>query len=79
MSVVPLLRLRPRPGNLREVAEKIEDATGLRVQILGGSLVMSPTPRGKHAGCHQAPAGAVGARNPEWARGLRGFFRGHAR
>ena len=52
MSVVPLLRLRlrPRPGNLREVAEKIEDATGLRVQILGGSLVMSPTPRGKHAG-----------------------------
>jgi Uma2 family endonuclease len=48
MSVLPLLR--PRPGNLREVAEKIEDATGLRVQILGGSLVMSPTPRGKHAG-----------------------------
>ncbi|MFE3827232.1 Uma2 family endonuclease [Streptomyces sp. NPDC059092] len=48
MSVVPLLR--PRPGNLREVAEKIEEATGLRVQILGGSLVMSPTPRGKHAG-----------------------------
>ncbi|MCP3821028.1 Uma2 family endonuclease [Streptomyces sp. A3M-1-3] len=42
--------LRPRPGNLREVAEKIEEATGLRVQVLGGSLVMSPTPRGKHAG-----------------------------
>ncbi|MGX1913989.1 Uma2 family endonuclease [Streptomyces phaeochromogenes] len=41
---------RPRPGNLREVAEKIEDATGLRVQIVGGKLVMSPTPRGKHAG-----------------------------
>lgn len=47
MSVPPL---RPRPGNLREVAEKIESATGLRVQIVGGSLVMSPTPRGKHAG-----------------------------
>ncbi|MFB8183021.1 Uma2 family endonuclease [Streptomyces sp. NPDC055966] len=41
---------RPRPGNLREVAEKIEEATGLRVQVLGGKLVMSPTPRGKHAG-----------------------------
>jgi Uma2 family endonuclease len=41
---------RPRPGNLREIAEKIEDATGLRVQIVGGKLVMSPTPRGKHAG-----------------------------
>lgn len=43
-------RPRPRPGNLREVAEKIEELTGLRVQVLGGSLVMSPTPRGKHAG-----------------------------
>ncbi|MGW1626687.1 Uma2 family endonuclease [Streptomyces sp. NPDC002172] len=42
--------LRPLPGNLREVAEKIEEATGLRVQIVGGKLVMSPTPRGKHAG-----------------------------
>ncbi|MEC3913657.1 Uma2 family endonuclease [Nocardia sp. CDC160] len=42
--------MRPRPGNLRSVAEQIERATGLRVQILGGSLVMSPTPRGKHAG-----------------------------
>jgi Uma2 family endonuclease len=42
--------LSPRPGNLREVAEEIERATGLRVEILGGQLVMSPTPRGKHAG-----------------------------
>ncbi|WP_149179847.1 Uma2 family endonuclease [Streptomyces sp. TRM49041] len=42
--------LRARPGRLRELAEHIEEATGLRVQILGGSLVMSPTPRGKHAG-----------------------------
>ncbi|MFI5778213.1 Uma2 family endonuclease [Nocardia sp. NPDC051570] len=42
--------MHPRPGNLRTVAEQIEKATGLRVEILGGSLVMSPTPRGKHAG-----------------------------
>ncbi|MET7389848.1 Uma2 family endonuclease [Streptomyces sp. NPDC005522] len=42
--------LRPRPGNLREVASQIESATGLRVEIIGGSLVMPPTPRGKHAG-----------------------------
>ncbi|MFC9249395.1 Uma2 family endonuclease [Streptomyces sp. NPDC057136] len=48
MSALP--SLRPRPGNLREIAEKIEEQTGLRVQVLGGSLVMSPTPRGKHAG-----------------------------
>ncbi|MEU5704832.1 Uma2 family endonuclease [Streptomyces aurantiacus] len=44
------IRPKPRPGNLREVAEEIEEATGLRVQVLGGKLVMSPTPRGKHAG-----------------------------
>ncbi|MDO0934310.1 Uma2 family endonuclease [Streptomyces sp. DG2A-72] len=52
MSVSPgaWMYPRPRPGNLREIAEKIEDATGLRVQIVGGKLVMSPTPRGKHAG-----------------------------
>ncbi|QLY31508.1 Uma2 family endonuclease [Nocardia huaxiensis] len=42
--------MHPRPGNLRAVAEQIERATSLRVEILGGSLVMSPTPRGKHAG-----------------------------
>ncbi|MFD4262704.1 Uma2 family endonuclease [Streptomyces sp. NPDC058534] len=41
---------RPRSGNLREVAERIEELTGLRAQIMGGKLVMSPTPRGKHAG-----------------------------
>ncbi len=42
--------LRPRPGRLREVGERVERLTGLRVQIVGGKLVMSPTPRGKHAG-----------------------------
>ncbi|MFJ4439815.1 Uma2 family endonuclease [Streptomyces sp. NPDC088923] len=41
---------QPHPGNLREVAQQIEATTGLRVEIIGGSLVMSPTPRGKHAG-----------------------------
>lgn len=50
MSSVSQIRPKPRPGNLREVAERIEEATGLRVQVLGGKLVMSPTPRGKHAG-----------------------------
>ncbi|MFC8245450.1 Uma2 family endonuclease [Streptomyces chartreusis] len=52
MSVSPGARPRPRPrpGNLREIAETIEETTGLRVQIVGGKLVMSPTPRGKHAG-----------------------------
>jgi Uma2 family endonuclease len=39
-----------QPGRLRTAAEEIERRTGLRVQIIGGSLVMSPTPRGKHAG-----------------------------
>ncbi|MEU9042192.1 MULTISPECIES: Uma2 family endonuclease [unclassified Kitasatospora] len=32
------------------MAEEIEQRTGLRVQIIGGTLVMSPPPRGKHAG-----------------------------
>ncbi|OAH13342.1 Uma2 family endonuclease [Streptomyces jeddahensis] len=52
MSVAPGSRMypRPRPGNLREVAEKVEEATGLRVQVVGGELVMSLPPRGKHAG-----------------------------
>ncbi|KUL24501.1 hypothetical protein ADL12_37210 [Streptomyces regalis] len=35
---------------MRRIAEKIEAETGLRVQIVGGKLVTSPTPRGKHAG-----------------------------
>ncbi|WP_194813679.1 Uma2 family endonuclease [Nocardia sp. XZ_19_385] len=42
--------MHPRPGNLRAVAEQVESATGLRVQILGGNLVMSPPRRGVHAG-----------------------------
>ncbi|MFH8981364.1 hypothetical protein [Streptomyces varsoviensis] len=42
--------LHPRPGDLREVAERIEVSTGLGAEIIGGSLGMPPTPRGKHAG-----------------------------
>lgn len=32
-----------RPGRLRDAAEEIERSTGLRVQIIGGTLVVSPT------------------------------------
>ncbi|NML54294.1 Uma2 family endonuclease [Streptomyces sp. R302] len=39
-----------RRGHLRVVAEKIEQATGVRVEIIGGQLVVSPSPSGKHAG-----------------------------
>ncbi|MBT2480858.1 Uma2 family endonuclease [Streptomyces sp. ISL-94] len=39
-----------RRGHLREAAERIERATGMRVEIIGGTLVMSPSPSGKHAG-----------------------------
>ncbi|MEU9189584.1 Uma2 family endonuclease [Streptomyces sp. NPDC048484] len=49
VSSVPRIRPKPRPGNLREVAENLEEATGLRVQVLRGKFVMSPTPRGKRA------------------------------
>ncbi|MQY16884.1 hypothetical protein SRB5_70870 [Streptomyces sp. RB5] len=43
--------LTPRRGNLRAVADRLERATpGLHIEIIGGALVMSPAPRGKHAG-----------------------------
>ncbi|MGW7007142.1 Uma2 family endonuclease [Streptomyces sp. NPDC054933] len=35
---------------LRKAAEAAEEATGLRAEIIRGVLMMSPTPRGKHAG-----------------------------
>lgn len=38
-----------RPGHLREAAE-IEQATGMRVEIVGRKLVMSPSPSGKQIG-----------------------------
>ncbi|MBO8188502.1 Uma2 family endonuclease [Streptomyces spirodelae] len=34
---------------LRRTAEAAEEATGLRAEIIRGVLMMSPTPRGKHA------------------------------
>ncbi|WP_171161595.1 Uma2 family endonuclease [Streptomyces sp. I05A-00742] len=36
-------------GEPREIAEQIENASGLRVEILRGTLMMSPTPRRRHA------------------------------
>ncbi|MDI3390517.1 Uma2 family endonuclease [Streptomyces sp. B-S-A8] len=35
---------------LRKAAEAAEEASGLRAEIIRGVLMMSPTPRGKHAG-----------------------------
>lgn len=35
---------------LRKAAEAAEKASGLRAEIIRGVLMMSPTPRGKHAG-----------------------------
>lgn len=60
------IRPKPRPGNLREVAEKIEEATGLHVQVLGGKLVMSPTPRGKHAGVIYELEELIRPKLPRW-------------
>jgi Uma2 family endonuclease len=39
-----------RPGHLREAAERIGQVTGVSVEIIGGTLVISPSPSGKHAG-----------------------------
>lgn len=39
-----------RRGHLREAAESIEQATGMSVEIIGGTLVMPLSPSGKHAG-----------------------------
>ncbi|MGI5338000.1 Uma2 family endonuclease [Streptomyces sp. CA-181903] len=35
-------------GEPREIAEQIEQASGLRVEIIRGTLMMSPTPRRRH-------------------------------
>ncbi|MEU5639284.1 Uma2 family endonuclease [Streptomyces milbemycinicus] len=37
-------------SRLRKAAEAAEEATGLRAEIIRGVLMMSPTPRGRHAG-----------------------------
>ncbi|MFF1367004.1 Uma2 family endonuclease [Streptomyces virginiae] len=39
-----------RRGRLREAAAKIEQAAGARVEIISGTLMISPSPSGKHAG-----------------------------
>lgn len=62
MTLAPL---HPRPGMLRAAAEEIERATGLRVEIIGGTLMMSTTPRGKHAGVVYMVAEAIRPRLPE--------------
>ncbi len=36
-------------SSLRQAAEAAEEATGLRAEIIRGVLMMSPSPRGKHA------------------------------
>ncbi|HLI38867.1 MAG TPA: Uma2 family endonuclease [Streptosporangiaceae bacterium] len=36
--------------SLRDLAEAAEEATGLRAEVIGGVIMMSPTPGGKHAG-----------------------------
>ncbi len=50
MSAVAHPPIPVRRGHLREAAEQLEQITGARVEIIGGTLVMSPSPSGKHAG-----------------------------
>lgn len=38
-----------QPKGLRRAAELLEDFEGYRTEIIGGTLMMSPTPRYKHA------------------------------
>ncbi|MFJ4192356.1 Uma2 family endonuclease [Kitasatospora sp. NPDC089509] len=45
MAAIPV-----RPGKLRHAAAEIERRTVLRVEIIGGVLLMAPPRRGKHAG-----------------------------
>ncbi|MFJ4097303.1 Uma2 family endonuclease [Kitasatospora sp. NPDC089913] len=42
--------MKAAPGRLRDIAEELARTTGLRVQIIGGSLIAAPPPCGKHAG-----------------------------
>ncbi|MCU4749137.1 Uma2 family endonuclease [Streptomyces sp. G-5] len=44
------MTVEPEMTPLRRAAEAAEDASGLRAEIIRGVLMMSPTPRGKHAG-----------------------------
>ncbi|WP_371593453.1 Uma2 family endonuclease [Streptomyces virginiae] len=38
-----------RRGRLREAAKEIEQATGMWVEIISGTLMIAPSPNGKHA------------------------------
>ncbi|MFI8459543.1 Uma2 family endonuclease [Kitasatospora sp. NPDC085464] len=51
-----------RPGALRRAAEEIERSTELRVEIIGGALLMSPPRRGKHAGTVRRLRERIGSR-----------------
>ncbi|MEV7941077.1 hypothetical protein AB0O82_33730 [Kitasatospora sp. NPDC088264] len=59
MATIPLL-----PGKLRHAAEAIEQSTGLRVEIIGGALLLSPPRRGKHAGTVRQLRERIGSRLP---------------
>ncbi|MCX3061314.1 Uma2 family endonuclease [Streptomyces beihaiensis] len=52
---------------LRKAAEAAEEASGLRAEIIRGVLMMSPTPRGKHAGI-------INAINKQLVRSLPGHL-----
>lgn len=47
---VTLPNRRPVAGSLREMAERMDELQGYWVEIIGGTLVMSPTPSKKHNG-----------------------------
>jgi Uma2 family endonuclease len=47
---MPLMHSERGITPLRRAAEEAEKASGLRAEIIRGVLMMSPTPRGKHAG-----------------------------
>lgn len=44
-----VVTLPERPKSLRQIVEEMETHEGFRVEVIGGVLLMSPTPRVKHA------------------------------
>ncbi|MFD4535083.1 Uma2 family endonuclease [Kitasatospora sp. NPDC058397] len=59
MATIPVL-----PGKLRHAAGAIERSTGLRVEIIGGILLLSPPRRGKHAGTVRRLRERIGSQLP---------------
>ncbi|MET8623269.1 Uma2 family endonuclease [Kitasatospora sp. NPDC004669] len=53
-----------QPGKLRRAAEEIEQLAGLRVEVIGGALLMSPPRRGKHAGTVRRLRERIGSQLP---------------